>query len=92
VPILKPRTRIVYFRVSEEEFLRLVDLCPAHGARSISELARNAMQGIIRGAADMSREGDVAQKLDAIDKTMTEMSQNLKRLIPAGAEDNRDNA
>lgn len=90
--ILKPRTRIVYFRVSEEEFHRLMDLCPAHGARSISELARGAMQDIIRGADGADRERDVVQKLDALDRTVSEMSQNLKRLIPAHPGDNRNNA
>jgi hypothetical protein len=93
VSILKPRTRIVYFRVSEEDFHRLVDLCPMHGARSISELARSAMQSIIRGTQSDAGDREVVEKLYAIDKTVSEMNQNLKRLMPASNGDNgRDDA
>ena len=89
--ILKPRTRVVYFRVSEEEFLRLMDLCPTHGARSISELARSAMQNIIRGLQLETKDREVVETLHAIDKTVTEMNQNLKRLMPSGPGDNGRN-
>ncbi len=91
--ILKPRTRIVYFRISEEDFRRLVDLCPSRGARSISELARSAMQNIIRGEQDGSGDREVVETLHAIDKTVSEMNQNLKRLMPTDTGDNgRNNA
>ena len=89
--ILKPRTRVVYFRVSEDEFLRLMDLCPTHGARSISELARSAMQNIIRGPQLETKDREVVETLQAIDKTVTEMNQNLKRLMPNGPGDHGRN-
>lgn len=91
--ILKPRTRVVYFRISEEDFHRLVDLCPARGARSISELARSAMQNIIRGEESTGEASKVVETLHAIDKTVSEMNQNLKRLMPSGVGDKgRNNA
>lgn len=68
-----------------------MDLCPARGARSISELARSAMQNIIRGAQDDAGDRDVVATLHAIDKTVSEMNQNLKRLMPAAADDNGSN-
>jgi len=93
VSILKPRTRIVYFRVSEEDFHRLVDLCPARGARNISELARSAMQNIIRGVQSDTEDREVVETLHAIDKTVSEMNRYLKQLMPAGSGDNgRNNA
>ena len=71
----------------------MVDLCPARGARSISELARSAMQNIIRGAQDDAGDREVVETLHAIDKTVSEMNQNLKRLMPAGTGENgRNNA
>ena len=83
----------MYFRISEEDFHRLVDLCPAHGARSISELARSAMQNIIRGEQDGAGDREVVETLHAIDKTVSEMNQNLKRLMPSDTGDNgRNNA
>jgi hypothetical protein len=93
VSILKPRTRIVYFRVSEEDFHRLVDLCPARGARSISELARSAVQNMIRGEHGDPADREVVETLHAIDKTVSEMNRNLKRLMPTHTSDNgKDNA
>lgn len=83
--ILNPRTRIVYFRVSEEDFLRLTNLCPLHGARSISELVRSAVQELLHHPQPGERnERGVAERLEALDKTIAEMNQNLKQLIPKG--------
>jgi hypothetical protein len=41
--ILKPRNRLVNFRLTEEEFGYLRDACLAQGARSISDFARSAV-------------------------------------------------
>jgi hypothetical protein len=41
--ILKPRNRLVNFRLTEEEFGYLRDACMAQGARSISDFARSAV-------------------------------------------------
>ena len=81
----------MYFRISEEDFHRLVDLCPARGARSISELARSAMQNMIRGEERAGETSNVVETLHAIDKTVSEINQNLKRLMPAGTGDNGGN-
>ena len=47
--VLKPRNRIVYFRVSEEEFQNLRAYCETYGARSVSDLARSAVLGAVQG-------------------------------------------
>lgn len=39
------RTRIVSFRISEEEYERLMDLCAIRQARSVSDFARLATLG-----------------------------------------------
>jgi len=49
------------------------------------------MQNIIRGAQDDAGDRDVVATLHAIDKTVSEMNQNLKRLMPAAADDNGSN-
>ena len=41
--ILHPRTRLVNFRLSEEEFDKLKESCARLGARSISDFARNSV-------------------------------------------------
>lgn len=47
--ILRPRSRTIGVRVSEEEFANLRQLCIASGARSISDLVRNSMHDILAG-------------------------------------------
>ncbi len=58
--VLKPRERLVYFRISEDEFRQFVSVCEQAGARSVSDLARNAVQSLI---ADGQRQRD-GQELD----------------------------
>lgn len=48
--VLRPRSRIVSIRMSEEEFTTLRRVCVATGARSLSDLAREAMRGLMNGA------------------------------------------
>ncbi len=43
MPVLNPRTRLVNFRVSEDEFRRLKESCARAGARSVSDYARAAV-------------------------------------------------
>lgn len=48
--VLKPRSRMISVRLSEEEYLALRHLCSATGARSVSDLTRDAMRNVLRGA------------------------------------------
>jgi hypothetical protein len=43
LPVFQPRTRLVNFRVSEDEFVRLKEGSLRAGARSISDFARAAV-------------------------------------------------
>jgi len=52
--VLRPRSRIVSIRMSEEEFTTLRRICVATGARSLSDLAREAMRGLMNGAKQES--------------------------------------
>lgn len=52
--VLRPRSRIVSIRMSEEEFTTLRRICVATGARSLSDLAREAMRGLMSGAKQES--------------------------------------
>jgi hypothetical protein len=49
--ILKRRTKLVSFRLSDEEYERVQGACMAEGARSISEYARAALQRTTATAA-----------------------------------------
>lgn len=43
MPVLKPRNRLVNFRLSEEEYEKLKASCSLTGARSLSDFARAAV-------------------------------------------------
>ena len=47
---LKRRSRMITIRLSEEEHLALCQLCLTTGARSVSDLMREAMHMVLRGA------------------------------------------
>jgi DNA-binding transcriptional regulator GbsR (MarR family) len=56
VAVLKPRERLVYFRITEDEFHQFANVCEQEGARSISDLARSAVQRLI-AESNREREG-----------------------------------
>jgi hypothetical protein len=43
MPLLKRRSKMISFRVSEQEYENLIEFCTTHGARSMSDLARDTM-------------------------------------------------
>ena len=77
--VLKPRNRLVYFRVTEEEFQVFSDICLVEGARSISDLARVALQRLVRDRK-VNAEEHFLERLRLIDEVLTELSQKVERL------------
>lgn len=75
--VRQPRTRLVYCRLSEDEFQRLTTLYQNGGARSISELARQALQRLI-SESQLATEEPLEQKLKTIDGLIGELSDRLK--------------
>ena len=45
--VLKRRSRMISFRVSEDEYAGLKNLCVTGGARSVSDMARDAVHRLI---------------------------------------------
>lgn len=45
------RSRTISIRLSEEEYVGLKRLCTATGARSVSDLTRDAMRVVLHGAS-----------------------------------------
>lgn len=81
--VLRPRTRVVYFRVSEEEFRQFNDLCQMRGERSLSDLARAAMYQMLQNNGK-GGEQEMAQKIKELDATIAELYRELKKYLPAG--------
>ena len=70
--VLKPRVRMVSFRLSEEEYDTLQNLCLSEGARSVSELARSTVcraLGVSNGSPVVT-----------LEKRVQELDREIKRL------------
>lgn len=79
MPVLKPRTRLVYFRVSEDEFQQFHRACESEGARSLSDLARSAMQRALSGGSN-GDEASASARLSKLEGLIGELSTCLDRL------------
>ena len=75
--VLARRTRIVSFRVSEEEYQNLVSICLTQQARSISDFARfvTLSQFKLDGA-----QGEVESTLQQIHRMLAEIDGEIRRL------------
>ena len=78
--ILRPRRRVVYFRMSEEEFQEISRRCELEGARSISDYARSALQRCVGPASDIDRES-VEIRLQAMDLVLTRLDRKMSDLL-----------
>jgi len=78
--MLRPRNRLVYFRVSEDEYQRFNELCVSTGSRSISDLARSAMQSMMQESSDKGETDRVSQKLAALETLMNELHHKVHQI------------
>jgi len=83
--VFKVKTRMVSFRLSEDEFHSFRKTCIAEGFGSFSELIRAAVQELIA-----SRRGNSAEALraamDRLNARMEEVGQDVKQLKTSTAE------
>lgn len=78
--VLKPRERLVYFRVSEDEFRQFVSVCEQAGARSVSDLARSAVQRLIADGVRERRDEELANKMYHLERMIALVTQQLELL------------
>ena len=82
MPVLKRRSKMVSFRLSEQEYQDLVALCSSCGARSLSDLARDAMNGLL-GSPKRNGNGNgdgIETAVAELHGRMAELDRELKRL------------
>ena len=86
--VLRPRNRVVYFRVSEDEYRSYEDLCRSLGARSISDLIRSALDQALFNGPSPDRVL-LAHKLDQLERVLGELNGRLEGLsrTPVGTGD-----
>jgi hypothetical protein len=73
------KTKMVSFRLSREEYRLLQGACSKSGARSVSELARSAMQRIILDA-DLIEHGSTDAELRQLQMQFSVLSAEVDRL------------
>lgn len=73
---LKPRRRLVTFRVTEEEYEELCRMCMAAGSRSISEFARTALREMMLPARQW-RQSDLAKQISDLQAMIEELKAEL---------------
>jgi hypothetical protein len=76
--VLKPRSRQVSFRLSEDEYQILCHFCVSMGARSISDVARSAVCDMV-GLSRHGAGGPLA--LDLRIKQLNQKIENLADLV-----------
>lgn len=90
--VLKPRKRLVYFRLSEDEFQRISGLCESSGARSVSELVRLAVEQFARAVPAENSALDC--RLSDLERVLVELNERVRQLTCAlhlsGAQKNRE--
>ncbi len=86
--VYKPRSRMISIRLSDEEYVGLKRLCSATGARSVSDLAREAMRVLLNGVnrEDMlgSRIDEVHSQVRTLNRKIEELSARLAVAGPGG--------
>ena len=75
--VLKPRSRMISVRVSEEEYTALRRLCSLTGARSVSDITRDAMRTVLRG---VNREESVGGNLEEFRANMRTLEKKVEQL------------
>jgi hypothetical protein len=80
VAVLKPRERLVYFRISEDEFRQFVSVCEQEGARSVSDLARSAVQRLIADGHRQREGEELAQRMHRLESLIAAVTEQLRLL------------
>ncbi len=75
--VLNPRSRMISIRLSEEEYIAVRRLCSATGARSVSDLARDAMRVLIKSTG---REDVLGIHVDEFRSQMRNLDRKIEQL------------
>jgi hypothetical protein len=78
--VQNPRSRTISVRLSEEEYVGLKRLCIITGARSVSDLTRDAMRVVLNGA---SRDDVLGLRMDEFRALLKSLDRKID-LLTAG--------
>ena len=75
--VLKPRSRKVSVRLSEEEYVALRRICSLTSARSVSDVTREAMRAVMK---DVNRDDQLGRHLDEFRAGMRNLERKVEQL------------
>ena len=78
--VINPRTKLVNFRLSEEEFDDLRQACGSLGARSISDFARTAVLGKFKQAGEPALENRLVEMNSKVGELETDLHNLIRQL------------
>lgn len=84
--VTKPRNKAVLFRVTEDEYNRLIHACSSGGARSLSDFARARLLGPAAAAADAGTApspslAQVEEKLNELKSALDQLTNRFGKAI-----------
>lgn len=90
MPLMRRREKMISIRLSDEEFIRVQEACRMTGARSVSDLARDAMRRMVTGATFPGSSGGdpLSARVEDLDQKVSYLQQqvsNLALLVRDGA-------
>lgn len=73
---------MISIRLSDDEFIKVREACRATGARSISDLARDAMRRLVSGAPvrDGAGEEGLCARVEDLDQKLNHLQEQVSRL------------
>ncbi|MCC7236050.1 MAG: hypothetical protein IT163_12140 [Bryobacterales bacterium] len=77
--VIRPRNRLVNFRLSEDEFEKLRDSCALFGARSISDFARSSV--LSRLEQNPAQETGPSHRIQSLDTKVNELETRVGQLL-----------
>lgn len=76
--VLKRRCRMVSFRLSDEEYEGLKSICMTVGARSLSDVARDAVQRMLGNGVASKK--DLEAEVDSLTARMNLLAKEVERI------------
>ncbi len=80
--LLRRRDKMISIRLSDDEFIKVREACRVTGARSISDLARDAMRRLVAGAPirDEIGEDGLGARVEDLYQRVSHLQEQVSRL------------
>ncbi len=80
MPVLKPRSRLISLRLTDEEYQTLVRASRTEGARSTSDLARSAILDFLTRCTPLVGESDTHERINQIESELRRIKRMLETI------------